>query len=85
MDFIRDFLKISSKVYENKLKGNRKLAYRLRLNMNESKKLLSLIGKYLIVKKKQCRVFLDFCENSKDKEKREVLWLEMKKLNHRGL
>lgn len=85
MEFIKNEFQISSKIYENKQKGNRKTAYRLRLNKTESKKIILLIQNLLIVKKNQAKIFLDFCNNSKNETKREFLWQEMKKLNHRGL
>ncbi len=85
MDFIKAKFKISSKVYENQQKGNRKMAYRLRLNKKESGAIISLIQEFLIVKRNQAIVFLDFCKNSRDEIRRELLWSEMKKLNHRGL
>lgn len=85
MEFIRNKLNISSRIYENPMKGNRKLAYKLRLNKREVSKLLPLIQKYLIVKRAQAFVLLEFCKHSKDAEKRDKLWEQMRVLNHRGL
>lgn len=85
MEFIKRILNISSKIYDNPMKGNRRLAYRLRLNMTESKKLVTLLKDYLIVKREQAKVFLEFCDNSKDPIEREELWAKMATLNKRGL
>ena len=85
MEFIKNKFCISSKIYENQGKGNRKMAYRLRMNKEEAQKIISMIQEFLIVKKNQAKIFLDFCEDSKNVEKREILWEQMKKLNHRGL
>ena len=87
MEWIREKTNNNSKVYLNPQKGNRKLAYRLRINGKLAQKITKEIFPYLIVKREQSKVFLQFPLNRKklQKSKREEIFQKMKRLNHRGI
>lgn len=87
LEWIRSLLGITSKIYENKCKGNRKLAYRLRISYRQAKPLIEILFDNLIIKKKQAEVFLKWPPNKMRGfgEEKEKLFQEMKILNKRGI
>lgn len=74
----------TSKIYLSKGKGNRKDAFRIRIGLKLSVVLLKLMAKWLIIKKEQSEVFLEFAKHPRNNKIREHLFQKMKKLNHRG-
>ena len=79
--WIKTKLNISSKIYKNQCKGNRKLAFRLRICYKQAKPLIDLLKDILIVKKEIAKIFLDY-DNCQDKD---GLYLKAKALNKRGI
>jgi LAGLIDADG endonuclease len=84
MEYIRSKFGITSNVYVSILKGNRKIAFRLRINKMQSQELIEKMYPFLIIKKAQAEVFIQFCKFSKNEAKREELWQQMALLNKRG-
>lgn len=79
--WIKNKLKISSKIYKNQCKGNRKLAYRLRICYKQAKPLICLLKDKLIIKKEIANIFLNYGES----DKKDELYLKAKLLNKRGI
>ncbi len=86
LKYIKRICGVSSKIYDNPQKGNRRLAYRLVFNSKEATCLLIRILPYLIVKKRQAKVFINFKETNKHNAiRRNKLWEKMRFLNRVGL
>ena len=49
LEWIKNLISVSSNIYENKQKGNRKTAYRLRISYKQAKKLTEKITPHLII------------------------------------
>lgn len=87
LEWIKKITQTTSELYENPQKGNRKMAYRLRICGKQAQRIIKELYPYLIVKKKQANIFLDFPLNHKrlKREIRENLFQQMRKLNYRGI
>ena len=81
LEWIKEKVGVSSAIYENPQKGNRKTAYRLRICYKQAKPLTKVIMDCLIIKRRNAEVFL-LCDENPDKE---ALFNEMKMLNFRGI
>jgi hypothetical protein len=83
LEWIKDVVGVTSNVYENPQKGNRKTAYRLRVCYKQAYSMIQTIMPWLIIKKKQSEVFLKYL--SATIEEKEILHKEMAMLNQRGI
>lgn len=81
LEWIREKIQANPKIYEHKLKGNRKLAYRLRIGYKEAKPLIEKLADRLIVKRNIAKVFLEYGST----EDKESVWLKARELNKRGI
>ena len=81
LEWIKSKLNITSNIYENQCKGNRKKAYRLRIGYKQAKPLIEQLKSKLIVKRNIAEVFLNY-ETTDDKEN---LWNIARQLNKRGI
>jgi hypothetical protein len=69
-------------VYTRKSKGNHKESYIWRIRKEASTNFLNQISPYLRVKKKQANLVYEFLTS--DNKNKELIYHEIKKLNHRG-
>ena len=81
LEWIKKTLSMSSAIYENKMQGNRKLAYRICISYKQAKPLIELLKDRLIVKKEIAKVFLEYGST----DNKEELWSKAKQLNKRGI
>jgi hypothetical protein len=81
LEYIKNLLNVTSGIYTNQCKGNRKVAYRLRIGYKQAKPLIEQLQDRLIIKKNIAKVFLEY-DQTDDKES---LWQSAKQLNKRGI
>mgnify|MGYP003420302320 CR=1 FL=1 len=81
LEWIKQRVNLKAKIYKNQGKGNRKLAYRIRIGWRLSCELIKTLQPLLVVKREIANVFLEY-ENNPDKEN---VWQRAKLLNKRGL
>lgn len=81
LEWIKSKLEITSNIYENQCKGNRKKAYRIRIGYKQAKPLIEKLQSKLIVKKNIAEIFLKY-DYTEDKD---TLWKVAKQLNKRGI
>lgn len=81
LEWIKQLLNVTSNIYENQGKGNRKLSYRLRIGYKIAKPLIEKLQDKLIIKRNISKIFLDY----EKAENKELLWETAKQLNKRGI
>ena len=81
LEYVKNILGVTSGIYTNQMKGNRKIAYRLRIGYKQAKPLIEQLKDKLIIKKEIAKIFLDY-DLVEDKE---ILWQIAKQLNKRGI